>query len=440
MFNIRIPFVIAVAFSLIMFTSGVFYEYINPENFLKQSGRAYKSIQYYFFSDDSNLQSEPSIKEVGVTRNINNDSESHTLYSSMSEPKAFLIDSEGSKVHEWDLSFVKNIWTPALFEKKHAVINEAELLPNGDLITVVINEGSTPWGGGVVKVNKDSKLIWVYKDKLVHHDLSIDPQGNIYTLTHELKDGSDGESDSGRYLDDKITILNPEGKEIESLSIMEMIENSPVLDNLVVIKFKEIYRLTKEKNSQTFDPLHSNTIHYIDEEMANNSGFLKEGNVLVLLRNLDLIIEVDVAEQKVINVLGGPWKHPHHPLILSNGNILIFDNRGSWPKSAILEYDPNEQKIVWSYDGSNDVPLQSIIWGKIQSLDNGNVLVTQPIGGRIFEVNRDKEVVWEYSNPDTVDGTDRVWNISYAYRYGPKQLQFLNSKTNQKNSVYDSSK
>ena len=42
----------------------------------------------------------------------------------------------------------------------------------------------------------------------------------------------------------------------------------------------------------------------------------------------------------------------------------------------------------------------SAVQGAAQALPNGNVLVTESTKGRVFEVTRDGEIVWEFWNPD----------------------------------------
>ena len=39
-----------------------------------------------------------------------------------------------------------------------------------------------------------------------------------------------------------------------------------------------------------------------------------------------------------------------------------------------------------------------MIRGKHQQLDNGNILITEPQSGRVFEVDRSGDLVWEYQN------------------------------------------
>lgn len=107
------------------------------------------------------------------------------------------------------------------------------------------------------------------------------------------------------------------------------------------------------------------------------------------------------------------------------GNILLYDN-GGWagyglpnPESPtgiknarrdysrVLELDPTTLKIVWQYSPSeagyefpNDSNrFYSPITSSAQRLPNGNTLITEGTGGRIFEVTVDHELVWEYISP-----------------------------------------
>jgi hypothetical protein len=62
-----------------------------------------------------------------------------------------------------------------------------------------------------------------------------------------------------------------------------------------------------------------------------------------------------------------------------------------------------------------------------QVLPNGNVLVTESLGGRVLEVARDdKKVVWEYVNGlGEIDGAPRVGLVTHAERVPEGYLTFL---------------
>lgn len=77
----------------------------------------------------------------------------------------------------------------------------------------------------------------------------------------------------------------------------------------------------------------------------------------------------------------------NNAMALNNGNVLVTIG----PNSVTREIDPKTQKTVWEYKTGwwpNDA----------YRLENGNTL----IGGKggVIEVSPEKEVVWEYKNPD----------------------------------------
>jgi hypothetical protein len=117
------------------------------------------------------------------------------------------------------------------------------------------------------------------------------------------------------------------------------------------------------------------------------------------------------------------------------GNILLFDNGGaagygalirglededgkklgSWPNkfrrfSRVLEINPLTKQVEWEYtqpnptkdlnnDGfcrGNERLFYSSVMSGCQRLPNGNTLIAEADVGRIFEVTKCGEVVWEY--------------------------------------------
>ena len=120
----------------------------------------------------------------------------------------------------------------------------------------------------------------------------------------------------------------------------------------------------------------------------------------------------------------GPHKAHMIPASLpGGGNILVFSNGGfsrygslrddcfgTWPNamsdySRVLEFNPKTYEVVWEYN--NPVPftdsdeklnrkLYSTFMSGAQRLENGNTLITETGRGRVFEVTREGEIVWEY--------------------------------------------
>ncbi len=106
--------------------------------------------------------------------------------------------------------------------------------------------------------------------------------------------------------------------------------------------------------------------------------------------------------------VGGMTHYPHMiPKGLpGEGNILVFKN--GMPYSIVMEFNPVTYEVVWEYSGielgyaeshglSHKFFSPSV--SMAQRLPNGNTMIVEGDGGRIFEVTRDLEIVWEYIHP-----------------------------------------
>ena len=129
------------------------------------------------------------------------------------------------------------------------------------------------------------------------------------------------------------------------------------------------------------------------------------------------------------------------------GNILIFDN-GGWAgygptsnttldgtkaniidRSRVIELNPVTMKVVWEVTASklgygapgiNDYRFYSPLVSAAQRLPNGNTLITEGIGARIFEVTKDLQIVWEYWAPFE-SASDFIYRAyRYPYEYVPQ--------------------
>ena len=370
-----------------------------------QIARAYEGGKAFyaklFHHDDvymSDLWYPARTDKRGVT--INNASRTNagaTLYTTGHEPAAYLISMEGEVLHKWYRPF-SSIWNDTAAVKDpqpdtHVYMRKATLDSNGDLLAVYEGAGDTPYGYGLVKLDKDSNVIWSYLQS-AHHDFDIAPDGRIFVLTQEIVDTpSPGlEHLKTPRLDDFLVILSPDGEELEKIPLLAAVEQS------------DYRQFLWEISSFTLaDALHTNSVHVITEEEAESFDYGEAGQVLVSFREPSAVGVIDLDEKKLVWAVKGYWTGQHDPHILANGNILLFDNRGNFRKpegrSRVIEFDPATMTLVWQYTGTAESPLQSDIRSYSQRLPNGNTLITESNGGRILEVTPDQEIVWEYTNP-----------------------------------------
>jgi len=137
---------------------------------------------------------------------------------------------------------------------------------------------------------------------------------------------------------------------------------------------------------------------------------LDNGNYLLSLRNLDLVIEVDPQLRNRVVWSFGPLvlKHQHCPLMLPNGNILIHDTGNG----RIIEVT-KEHEIVWGQGGQ-----VSPYHGSCQRLDNGNTVYTDSLPSEVYEVTPDHELVWKIKVICTAEETipSVPWKVVTGFR------------------------
>ncbi|WP_338542056.1 aryl-sulfate sulfotransferase [Paenibacillus tundrae] len=209
--------------------------------------------------------------------------------------------------------------------------------------------------------------------------------------------------------------------------------------------------LFRDPNSRSFghlgggvgDWLHINSASYVGPNRFYDAGDERfhPDNIIWDAREANIIAITDKRTGNIVWQLGPDYSRPevkhigwiigqHHAHIIpkglpGEGNLLVFDN-GGWAgyglpnpaspiglKSAVrdhsrvLEIDPVTLEIIWQYtpaEAGFSVPTDSYKFyspyiSSAQRLANGNTLITEGSNGRLFEVTREHELVWEYISP-----------------------------------------
>lgn len=336
-------------------------------------------------------------------------------------PQVFLADMEGKIVHEWRYP-----------QEQEGLWHHAIMLANGDL--VVINEFHH-----VLRLDWHSNLIWK-KEMLPHHDVIQLPDGTFYVIGVE----------SWRYRGlvvrfPAIVHLNDAGEEIGRWSAhdhMDQIKQAmdqrsfldTLLDSLLACKsWLEVYNEIADRDEAKvlddskvkYDQFHMNTLNLIPSTpLEKKDPRFEEGNLLVCFRNVNQIAVLDRDTKQVLWAWGeGHLEWPHHPTMLPNGNILIFDNGSRRKYSRVIELNPITGTIDWEYTGDPPSTFYSYGKGSAQRFVNGNTLICEGDRGRVFEVTPQGEIVWEWLNP-TLKGKRRV-QIYRMMRLEPDDVEPL---------------
>lgn len=338
----------------------------------------------------------------GVTVHTGSMQPGATLYTTGEAPKAVLIDADGRVLHEWGRPF-SSVWDKTAAARNpvpddHTHFHKAHLFPNGDLLAIYTGVGDSPYGYGLVKLDRNSNVVWKNLQHF-HHDFDIDEDGRIYGLTQEYRKTpvSDATHLKPPLLDEFLVVLSADGETLKQVSLLDALDRSDYRRLLWRIPF---YTLE--------DPLHTNGVEVLTREkaarLAEKVPAAAEGQVLLSLRELDggTIALLDLRQERLVWATRGQWLSQHDPDILPNGNILMFDNLGDYGKdgrSRVIEIDPGTGRLVWSYSGDVADPLESRIRSDQEREPNGNTLIAESEGGRLVEVTPDGRIAWEYVNP-----------------------------------------
>lgn len=291
--------------------------------------------------------------------------------------EAYLMDMNGRRLHTWRLG------------KGKKKCEYAVLLPNRELISVCM-------GQGIVKVNSASNILWKLQ-LFVHHDIEPLADGSYFSIARERA----LEYKSRFVIFDSIIRISPDGSVINKWSTFQNLSTLKKFHQPLTLDIP-----AKKTDPKKYDYYHLNTVKLLPEtSLGKTDSRFRAGNLLICLRNVNLIAILDQKTWKVVWSWGpGELEWPHMPVMLPVGNIIIFDNGVKRKYSRVLELNPVTEKIIWKYEGK---PLKSFfsgIQGSAQRLSGGNTLICESMRGHAFEVDRDGKIVWEFWNPDIKKG------------------------------------
>ena len=335
----------------------------------------------------------------------------YTLYAPMNGPgDVYLLSLDGEEVHHWAMPD-----PPGLY---------GYLLPNGNLfyggkLRDEMWDRFQSWkrfkGGVMMEVDWNGNKVWEHRDIDHHHDARRTESGGAIYLTVErvpeglaaqVKGGNPVTGENGMWAD-VIVEVDASGKRIWEWHAMEHLD--PKRD---IITF----------NDSRDEWSHGNTVVPLSGD-----------RVMFSFRNLSTIGIIDKGTGEIVWRLGGEaLAQQHDPSLLSNGNILVYDN-GSHsdhhplPFSRVIEVDPKSNRTVWEYFDNPAYNFFSPYISGARRLPNGNTLITEGMFGRMFQVTPEGDIAWEYINPHYHEDTENavVNRVFRATHYLPEEIPQL---------------
>ncbi len=315
-----------------------------------------------------------------------------------------MIDMTGKIVHRWvhDENMFMGTTPLPLDSGNLLVRHPRSYIPKGELALVELD-----WDGNVV---------WEFYHpnySLLHHDQRKLTNGNYLALTYRMR--NEPTVAPFEVKDDIIFEVNSAG---------EVLWEWSTIDHIDQFGFDKSARAamsdpeTFPYNSKIGDLFHTNSIQSLPENKFFDQGNVKfrPGNILVSQRNTNTIFIIDRETGDIVWKMTGEnsftiAQHDANMIekgLIGAGNILVYDNggRGGYPPelyrayTRILEINPVKRETTWKYDAEDSgAPRHSFFsefTGLARRLPNGNTLINESSWGRIFEVDRQGRVVWEW--------------------------------------------
>jgi hypothetical protein len=363
-----------------------------PYNIIRDIKAYYKKVKepvwYYFESNDT----------VRIVKNFPEVMDWPLLITEFGTNDSLIvkvINNDGKLIHKWNIEWF-DIWSDANHLPEY-------IKPRGRPGTLIhgihlFDDGSIVFNFelcGLVRIDKFGNTLWKLPFATDH---SVYFDGEVLWVCGQKHHQQSNEKYPyfiPPFSEPYILKVSPDGELLEETSVFDLLHKNK-LDGLLYINNRD--------NSFTVfsgDYIHLNDVKPFPADMKE--GFFTYGDVMISLRNSNCIVIYNDSTKIVKDVIIDDFVRQHDPDFFDGNHISIYDNY------SIGSSDPNQQsriliksyinnKISEYYKGDVLLPFNSSAMGKHQWLENGNLLITDSMNGRAFEINERKEIVWEYRN------------------------------------------
>jgi predicted outer membrane repeat protein len=326
-----------------------------------------------------------------------------------------LIGHDGELVNRWPVRF-----SEIFPETTH--IQPVSEIPANDWGTDIHGALALPDGSvvfnfeymGMAKLDRCGSVQWTIP-RMTHHSIDFSNDGNFWVGGRDYVEGPRKFPPlSPPYLEDKILKVSPAGEILAEISVPELLFRNGLQYLLTATGQFSV------KDRAHLEIVHLNDIEELRPELAERFPLFAAGDLVLSFRHLNLLVVVNPDSMAIKWHRTGPYIRQHDPDFLPDGTISVFDNNsdgsggGIFGGSRILEIDPSRVEVVVRYGADPGQEMYTEVRGKHQNLWNGNILITESLGGRVFEVTDAGTIVWEFINRYDEDAVAR---LSDAIRY-----------------------
>lgn len=423
---------------------------------------------------------------VGLFVNSDSSYNGYTLFAPIGSTTTYLIDNCGRQIHTWASNRKPG--------NSVYIMNDGSIVRPGMAATNAVFGGGGGGGGVIEKIDWNGNLLWSYlfsdSAKMQHHDIRPLENGNVLVLAWERFDSLTAiaagskptEIHDGYVWCEFVVELQPSGTNTGNVVWEWHLWNHLVQD---YDSTKSNYGNVEDHaelldinfagdNVNQSDWIHANSIDYNAErdEILLSSRWLSEiyiidhststseaaahsggdkglgGDILYRWGNDEAYRHGSPADRKFYTQHSARWIEPGKP---DAGKIIVFNNGvgrpgGNFSSVEIIEpqTDANNNYLknisgnflpdtfFWHYQAAVPATFFDNRISGAEQMPNGNILICSGTHGKIFELDKDKNKVWEYVSPVTNSGvlaqgsTPGIFanTIFRAHRLAPEDAAF----------------
>lgn len=238
------------------------------------------------------------------------------------------------------------------------------------------------------------RRIWSVGGNFNHAVTLDEDESFVWTLRREVADGE-------LLHETVVKVATATGKIVRRITMEDIVAANPTLHILDIRERDRNFARANPRNTSEEwldNPFHLNDVEPLPAAIADRFEGFAAGDLLLSARSLNLVFVVDPDTLEVKWSRIGAWRRQHDPDWQPNGEITVYDNRMSLDYSRIVGVVPATQSTRVVFDGRS-ADFYSRIRGKHQITQPGNLLITSPQQGRVFEVEPSSHMVLEIFNP-----------------------------------------
>lgn len=330
-----------------------------------------------------------------------------------------LIRRDGTLVNRWPVFFKTLFPNPTFLA--HPPASDWNVDTHGALVQP---DGSVVFNfdyNGTAKLDRCGKVIWTLGHQ-THHSIERAESGGYWVLGQREVNSTTGQETPyppffAPYMDSKLLHVSESGEILTEISVPELFFKNHLEGILTSasVYFESVQEPTAK------EIVHINKVAELSSDLAKDFPMFEAGDLLLSMRSLNLVMVVAPDTQLIKWWQIGPWKRQHDPEFIAGGKILVFNNNTyidvafgptgttrrlmrtslTTPRiSNIIEIDPatDEYRVRYGYGGKPGEEMLSVVRGKLDPTREGGILVTESDGGRAFEIDANRNIVWQYVN------------------------------------------